>query len=380
MGTLISKSGLMQAPPTHPWNVECLDADKDDPRIIKTGTWNSISNSPEASEATGLKYLNSSLDGSTYTLRFYGTGLWLWIFKSSDSGIPTIQIDNGSPINVDLWAASFTRFPLFIATGLDKVDTDGNPVLHTCVITVTAAKNSKSSGFNVNPDAWWIEVEPGALQIVALIESLVTVKIAEVLGRTDYLNVLEVAPWTGQYYSSPPDMGNEEWRAILTDIKGRPIVGSLDVLQQKPITKELFTDPVDRAARLLGTVDSLSKWGGTTLTGRDISGDLANLNVGLDTRLPKATTPTIYNVTMTNANTEYSQALPSNTKKFLIQTRDGTAFRFAYVTGKVATPTAPWLTVPANSVYYEDMIEEATQTLYFACASAGKIIEIVTWA
>ena len=47
-------------------------------------------------------------------------------------------------------------------------------------------------------------------------------------------------------------------------------------------------DVTDRSARLLGTVDSLTKWGGTTLTGRDISSDLAKLDVALSTIASKA--------------------------------------------------------------------------------------------
>lgn len=93
-----------------------------------------------------------------------------------------------------------------------------------------------------------------------------------------------------------------------------------------------------------------------------------------------ATTPAIYNVTMTNADTEYSQALPANTKKFIIQTRDGTEFRLAYVTGKVATPTAPWFTVRMNGTYSEDNLTCAAQTLYFGCGDAAKIIEIIAWS
>jgi len=92
------------------------------------------------------------------------------------------------------------------------------------------------------------------------------------------------------------------------------------------------------------------------------------------------TTPVIYNVTMTNANTEYSQALPSNTKKFSIASQDGTAFRIAFVTGKVATPTAPYKTVQANTEYYEDMINPSSLTLFFACGSAGKVVEIIAWS
>jgi hypothetical protein len=93
-----------------------------------------------------------------------------------------------------------------------------------------------------------------------------------------------------------------------------------------------------------------------------------------------SSTPAIYNVTMTNANTEYSQALPANCDKFTIKCQDGTAFRLAYVTGKVAAPTAPYRTIDANVVKSEDGLSLASTTLYFACASAGKIIEIEAWS
>jgi hypothetical protein len=110
----------------------------------------------------------------------------------------------------------------------------------------------------------------------------------------------------------------------------------------------------------------------------------ANLWVPISTAdpMPVETTgriPVIYNVTMTNANTEYSQAL-TNCKKFIILMRENdTTFRIAFVTGKVATPTAPYFTVPEGSSYDEDNIN-FTGTIYFACSLAGKIIQIITWS
>jgi len=112
----------------------------------------------------------------------------------------------------------------------------------------------------------------------------------------------------------------------------------------------------------------------------DKNGHIIVDSIGTWPGISPATTPAIYNVTMTSADTEYSQALPSNCLGFMVQTQDGTAFRLAYVTGKVATPTAPYLTVAASSVYYETAIKLATGTLYFACASSGKIVEIVAWS
>lgn len=114
---------------------------------------------------------------------------------------------------------------------------------------------------------------------------------------------------------------------------------------------------------------------GTAIDGKQ----LVSLREDTTGIVKEATARTVYNVTMTNADTEYEQALSANTKKFLIQTRDGTAFRLAFVTGKVATPTAPYFTVRANNAYWEDLIKPSTLTLFFACASAAKIIEIIEW-
>jgi hypothetical protein len=97
-------------------------------------------------------------------------------------------------------------------------------------------------------------------------------------------------------------------------------------------------------------------------------------------KLVGAATPVIYNVTMTNADTEYSQALPASCKKFLIHTRAGEAFRLAFVTGKVATPTAPYFSITPSDAYGEDLVLGAAVTLFFASASAGAVAEIIAWS
>lgn len=95
--------------------------------------------------------------------------------------------------------------------------------------------------------------------------------------------------------------------------------------------------------------------------------------------------PTITNVTMTLADTEYSHQLAQYSNKFLIHTRDESAFRIAFESGHVATPTEPYFTILANSRYWEDEIDvyiadaDWDGTLYFASDSASKIIEIIEW-
>ena len=95
---------------------------------------------------------------------------------------------------------------------------------------------------------------------------------------------------------------------------------------------------------------------------------------------PVTSTPTAYNVTLTNADTEYSQALPANAKGFEFQCRTAYDVRYAFATGKVAGPTAPYLTLKAGSEYYKENVKLASTTLYLASAQAGVVVEIIAWA
>lgn len=99
----------------------------------------------------------------------------------------------------------------------------------------------------------------------------------------------------------------------------------------------------------------------------------------VETEVDDIGTPTIYNVTMTNADTEYSQALPAGTKAFEFQCRTDFDVRFAFATGKVATPTAPYMTLKSRHVYFKDRINLTSKTLYIACATAAQVIEIICW-
>jgi len=93
-----------------------------------------------------------------------------------------------------------------------------------------------------------------------------------------------------------------------------------------------------------------------------------------------ATKPIVYNVTITNANTEYNKALPENTRILEIRAQNTTSdVRFAYETGKVATPTAPYRTIYAGEVKTLDELNLTSKTLYFASPTAGTIIEIECW-
>jgi hypothetical protein len=100
---------------------------------------------------------------------------------------------------------------------------------------------------------------------------------------TGALRVKEQSPLTSiQVSNFPADYPDS---AVATKL-GAGLPAALDGLslkmkEQSPITT---IDVTDDAARLLGEVDNLKKWGGTALTGRNISLDLANLDVALSTK------------------------------------------------------------------------------------------------
>jgi hypothetical protein len=96
---------------------------------------------------------------------------------------------------------------------------------------------------------------------------------------------------------------------------------------------------------------------------------------------PVTATPTPYNLTLTDADTEYSQALPANCRGFEFQARTEAAVRFAFVTGKVAGPTAPYMTLKAGDYYSSPPLNQGASpsTLYLASATAGTVVEILAW-
>ena len=93
-------------------------------------------------------------------------------------------------------------------------------------------------------------------------------------------------------------------------------------------------------------------------------------------------TPYIYNTTMTVANTQYSQLLPAGCKKIKVSVQGGVStdtYRIAYVTGKVATPTVPYLSLACDKEYTVDNLNLAATTIYFACSAISKVLQIEAW-
>lgn len=89
--------------------------------------------------------------------------------------------------------------------------------------------------------------------------------------------------------------------------------------------------------------------------------------------------PIIYNITLTVADTEYSQALPSSTREFRVRCRTLFDVRYAWETGKVAAPAAPYATILSGLEYRGDNSDITGKSLFLASSEAGVIVEIEVW-
>lgn len=130
------------------------------------------------------------------------------------------------------------------------------------------------------------------------------------------------------------------------------------------------------------TVTGLMKSIGDIGAGDNIVTILGNILTAIGLLAMVPTTPTIYNLELTLADTEYSQVLTASTKKFSVSIIDGQAgdnFRLAYVTGKVAGPTAPYHKYEHNVEFYQENIEASSLTLYLASSKAGVVAQIEEW-
>ena len=92
-------------------------------------------------------------------------------------------------------------------------------------------------------------------------------------------------------------------------------------------------------------------------------------------------TPVNDTLTLTNANAEYSYTFPAGTMYAESLARTSVAVRFAYVTGKVATPTEPYETAGIGVPWHtpDDVAMSGPLTVYFACGTAGTVLEIEYW-
>ena len=90
--------------------------------------------------------------------------------------------------------------------------------------------------------------------------------------------------------------------------------------------------------------------------------------------------PSIYNVSMTTASTEYSKILPHNCKAFSIKLRNP-GFDLKVNVGETASLSGTtYLTVPSGSSFGQEGLNTNNVTyLYFQTTTNSQVAEIITW-
>jgi hypothetical protein len=94
--------------------------------------------------------------------------------------------------------------------------------------------------------------------------------------------------------------------------------------------------------------------------------------------LTPVSSPTIYNLTLTTAATEYSQVIPSGTKRIEVSNRNNQLLRLAFVSGGTSVA---WLTISPGASYSEVDLAVTSLTVYLQAPSAsGSVAEIIAWS
>lgn len=86
--------------------------------------------------------------------------------------------------------------------------------------------------------------------------------------------------------------------------------------------------------------------------------------------------PTVANVSASIANTEYSYAVPSGTKRFLIQSRKSGILKVYFSSG-----SSTFITVSPGAAYSEINLNPTSNiTLYFMSSASSDTVEVLSWA
>lgn len=115
----------------------------------------------------------------------------------------------------------------------------------------------------------------------------------------------------------------------------------------------------------------------STTIGPDVGLDVNVINPFLTTDLT-ASTPLIFNVSAPVAGTEYSQALPIGTKRFVAKVRSGLAkMQYAYIPGDSGSV---YMSVPMGGVVDEQSLKTTgAVSFYFQTNKAAQTLEITAW-
>lgn len=101
-------------------------------------------------------------------------------------------------------------------------------------------------------------------------------------------------------------------------------------------------------------------------------------HIYLDTNPLLPSTPTIQNISVTSANSEFSYALPIDSKRFLVRVREGdTKVKLSFTSGGTSSD---FITISPGVVFSEVDVDASMVTLYLNANNAPRVIEVLSWA
>lgn len=103
------------------------------------------------------------------------------------------------------------------------------------------------------------------------------------------------------------------------------------------------------------------------------------MNPLISERMLKAgITPIIINLVLTDANTEYTLALPSGCVKFSFKTRNSAHdLKFSFTQGESGTN---YVTLDDGAGYSEDNVLSLNKSIYLQSPNAGAVVELIAWS
>jgi hypothetical protein len=108
----------------------------------------------------------------------------------------------------------------------------------------------------------------------------------------------------------------------------------------------------------------------------DSSGDTCVRVCVSDSSGSSTTTATIFNISLGAVDTEQSQALPANTKSFILKTRGNSLLKLSYTSTESGIK---YVTIPKQGVFTDDNFY-TSQTIFFQSPQTSDVVEIVAYS
>src|SRR4030042_4205901 len=215
----------------------------------------------------------------------------------------------------------------------------------------------------------------------SVINATVAVSLTELPAGTN--NIGEVSILDGEIETIGTKADNKNGATDTTAITAMSILKYISYMLQNPASIATGTNTIGKVKINDGVEDLLIDTNGNANTVinkfSDGATDLVLASDGsiLTKQNDLASVPTIYNITCTLSDTEYSQSLPVGCRNFTIGLKSKNSL-VAWVLKFTTSGTE--FTFNGEENYNKEDIILSSQTLFFECNNAGETIQIIAWS